>query len=63
MASSMDQLVADIRRHSSEGEFKTLATQLQNCADQIAHMDVAVLDTVIECLDCKQHSLGVMASL
>ena len=59
----MDQLVGDIRRLSSEGDFKALATQLQTSSDQINQMDKAVLDTVIDCLDVKSHSLGVMAAL
>lgn len=63
MALSTDQLVSDIRRHSAEGDFKMLATQLQNCADQIARMDLAVLNTIIECLDYRAHSLGILAAL
>ncbi len=59
----MDQLVSDVRRLSSSGEFKALAAQLQSSANQIAATDAAVLDSAIECLDCRQHSLGVMAAL
>lgn len=55
--------MSDVRRLSSSGDFKALATQLQSAADQIAATDVSVLDSVIECLDCRQHSLGVMAAL
>lgn len=63
MAWSSDNLVADIRKSSTDGEFKALAKQLQNEQSQIALLEPSVLDNVIECLDCREHSLGVMAAL
>ena len=59
----MDQLVSEIRRHSAEGDYKTLANVIASHTDQIGQTDQTVLDAVIECLDNKKHSLGVMAFL
>ena len=59
----MDRLVSDIRRLSSDGDFKSLSGQLQGSMDQISSMDISVLDSIIDCLDSRQHSLGVMAAL
>ena len=63
MAFSLDHVVADIRTQSAAGEFSALATQLQNYANELAQTDCTVLDTMIECLDFKAHSLGIMALL
>lgn len=40
-----------------------MATQLDKYTDQLAQTDCSVLDTMIECLDIKVHSLGIMALL
>lgn len=63
MALSVDHLVADIRKLSMEREYASLATQLDKYSDQLAQTDCSVLDTMIECLDIKVHSLGIMALL
>lgn len=63
MALSVDHLVADIRKLSMEREYVSLATQLDKYTDQLAQTDCSVLDTMIECLDIKVHSLGIMALL
>lgn len=63
MALSVDHLVADIRKLSMEREYANLATQLDKYSDQLAQTDCSVLDTMIECLDIKVHSLGIMALL
>lgn len=63
MASLVDNLVADVRKVSAEGEWKELAVKLNQCGDQLSKVDLPVLDTMIECLEIPTHSLGVMAAL
>lgn len=63
MSMTTDSLVADIRKMSNESDFKTLITKLESSQEHIAQLSNAVLDTVIECLDVRNHSLGVMAAL
>ena len=63
MSMTTDSLVADIRKMSNESDFKTLITKLESSQKHIAQLSNAVLDTVIECLDVRNHSLGVMAAL
>lgn len=63
MASSVDSLVAEIRKISAEGEWKELAVRLNQCGEQLSKVDLPVLDTMIECLEVPTHSLGVMAAL
>jgi hypothetical protein len=63
MSMTTDSLVADIRKMSGDSDFKTLITKLESSQEHIAQLSNAVLDTVIECLDVRNHSLGVMAAL
>lgn len=63
MASFVDSLVADVRKVPAEGGFQELATKLNQCEEQLAKMELRVLDTMIECLDASTHSLGVLAAL
>ena len=63
MSVSTDSLVADIRKMSGDADFKSLITKLESCEEHIAQLTNAVLDTMIECLDMRNHSLGVMSAL
>ena len=63
MAVSTDTLVADIRKHSEDESFKILSVILQRHEEALAQTDMAVLDTMIECLDMRNHSLGVLAAM
>ncbi len=63
MASFIDSLVADVRKVPREGDFKELATRLNQCDEQLSKAELSVLDTMIECLDMNAHSLGVLAAL
>ncbi len=63
MSMTTDSLVADIRKMSGDSDFKTLITKLESSQEHVAQLSNAVLDTVIECLDVRNHSLGVMAAL
>ena len=60
---STDSLVADIRKMSADADFKSLVTKLESNEENIAQLNNSVLDTMIECLDVRNHSLGVMAAL
>ena len=63
MSISTDTLVADIQKMSADSDFKSLITKLESSEEHIAQLSNGVLDTMIECLDMRNHSLGVMAAL
>lgn len=63
MSVSTDSLVADIRKMSADSDFDSLMTKLDSSQEHIAQLNNPVLDTMIECLDMRNHSLGVMAAL
>ena len=63
MSVSTDSLVADIRKMSSDADFKSLITKLESSEEHIAQLNNAVLDTMIECMDVRNHSLGILAAL
>ena len=63
MSVSTDSLVADIRKMSGDADFKSLITKLDSSEEHISQLNNTVLDTMIECLDMRNHSLGVMAAL
>lgn len=58
-----DQLVEDIKRQTANGDFRGLAKQLQTCNDVLRQLDSSSLDSMIDCLDLKCHSLGAIALL
>lgn len=63
MASFVDTLVADVRKVPRDGDFKDLASRLNQCEEQLSKAELSVLDTIVECLDMNAHSLGVLAAL
>ena len=63
MASTVDNLVADIRKVSEKAELKEIAAKLISQEEHLANAELSMLDTMIECLDVSTHSLGVLAAL
>lgn len=63
MASFVDSIVAEVRKVPPDGDYKELAVKLKQYEEQLSKVDLAVLDTMIECLDPSTHSLGVLAAL
>jgi len=63
MASTVDNLVADIRKCSGDSEMKELADKLISQEEQLCKLEISMLDTMIECLDISAHTLGIMAAL
>lgn len=63
MATTVDGLVADIRKVSEKTELKEIAAKLISQEEELANVELSMLDTMIECLDVSTHSLGVMAAL